>query len=306
MVGAIRWFKRERDPFYAMPASRHRLHARRRGETRPWSVSSARLAQQSRERVLHARDDDGAEQRAYLNRTRRFVHRIRRSCQPPLEVAREDIADASREITHDRAASELRQRSEQEGTHRNIDPGRRSTLLRTQPVFDLGARPRGAEPISARSQNHAALHVRIADHARLAVERRGDRAELDRELPLQPVAARAAERGSGHARDHAFDLGEEVPYLALRLRDDERLPDFNIGLFSRQTQIALAEGGRRVAADGRSKRRRSYAGDRPALARAHRPEPSRLDRRHRERAGATLLQHAANSAHDADISGAAA
>src|SRR5262245_58094329 len=306
MIGAIRWFRRERYPFYGMPASRGRLHQRQRGETRPWSVSSTRLSKQSRERLLHARDDHGAKQRACLDGRRRFVHCIRRSCQPPLEVARELIADASRQITHDRAASELRQRSEQERAHRNIDPRRRSTLLRTQPVFDLGARPRGAEPISARSQDHAALHGLIADHARLPVERRGDRAELDRELPLQPVAARAAERGSGHARDHAFDLGKEIPHLALRSRDDERLADFNIGLFSRQTQIALAESGRRVAADGRSKRRRSQAGDRPAVTRPHRPKPPRLDRRHRERAGAPLLQHAANGAHDADISGAAA
>src|SRR6516162_6602261 len=306
MVGAIRWFKRERDPFYAVPASRHRLHARRRGETRPWSVSSARLAQQSRERRLHARDDDGAKQRAYLDGTRRFVHCMRRSSQPPLEVAREDSADASREITHDRAASELRQRSEQECPHRNIDPGRRSTLLRTQPVFDLGARPRGAEPISARSQDQAALHGLIADHASFAVERRGDRAELDRELPLQPVAARGAERGSGHARDHAFGLGEEVPHLALRSRDDERLADFNVGLFSRQTQIALAESGGRVAADGCSKRRRSHAGDRPAMARSHRTKPPRLHRQRGESAGATMLQDAANGAYDADISGAAA
>src|SRR5215471_15487818 len=107
MIGAIRWFRRECDPFYVMPASRYRLRARLQGETRPWSVSSARLSQQSRERVLHARDDDGAQQRARLDGTRRFVHRIRRSCQPSLEVAREDVADASREIIHDRAASEL-------------------------------------------------------------------------------------------------------------------------------------------------------------------------------------------------------
>src|SRR2546428_290373 len=121
----------------------------------------------------------------------------------------------------ERDPSELRERSEQEGAHRNIDPGRRPTLLRTQLVFDLGARPRGAEPISARSQDHAALHGLIADHARLAVKRSRDRAELDRELPLQPVAARTGERGSGHARDHALDLGQEIPYLAPRPRDDE-------------------------------------------------------------------------------------
>src|SRR5437016_1235441 len=306
MIGAIRWFGCERDPFCAVPASRDRLRAHQRGETRPWSVSSARLAPQSREHLLHARDDNGAKQRACLDWARRFVHRIRRSCQPPLEVAREHVADASRQITHDRAASELRERSEQEGAHRNIDSGRRSTLLRTQPVFDLGARPRGAEPVSARSQDNAALHGLIADHARLAVERSDDRAELDRELPLQPIAARTAERGSGHARDHAFDLGQEIPYLAPRPRDDERLSDFNIGLFSRQTQIAFAEGGGRVIADGSSERHRSRAGDRPAVARAHRTKPPWLGRRRGEGAGATLLQHAANGAHDADISGAAA
>src|SRR5258707_7142036 len=306
MIGAIRWFGRERDPFCAVPASRDGLRAHERGKTRPWSVSSARLAPQPREHLLHARDDNGAKRRACLDGARRFVHRIRRSCQPPLEVAREHIADASRQITHDRAASELREWPEQEGAHRNIDPGRRSTLLPTQVVFDLGARPRGAEPVSARPQDHAALHGLIADHARLAVERSGDRAELDRDLPLQPVAARTAERGAGHARDHALDLGQEIPYLAPRPRDDERLSDFNIGLLSRHTNIAFVMGWGSVIAAGSSERQRSLSGDRTSVARAHRTKPPWLSRRRGESAGATLLQHAANGAHDADISGATA
>src|SRR5262245_41421626 len=169
MVGAIKWLEGERDALHAMQASQYRSRARQQAETRPWSaaigasngrrslVSSAQPAQQSRERLLHAGDNDGAQQRTCGYRGRRLVHRIRQSCHAPLEVAREHVADASRQITDDRTASELRQRSEQEGAHRNIDPGRGSALLRAQPVFDLGARPRGAEPISARSQDHAAL-----------------------------------------------------------------------------------------------------------------------------------------------------
>src|SRR5262249_30797349 len=193
-----------------------------------------------------------------------------------------------------------------EGTHRNIDPGCGCALLRAQLVFDLGARPRGAEPISARSQDHAALHGLVADHPSLAVERSGDRAKLDRELALQPVAARTAERGARHARDDAFGLGEEIPPLALRSRDDERLTDFDIGFFSRQTQIAIAEGQGRVAADCSSERPRSDAGDASGVARPDRAKPPWRERGGRKSAGATRVQDAAGGAHDAGISGAAA
>src|SRR6516162_4974473 len=86
------------------------------------------------------------------------------------------------------------------------------SLMRAARSFTIVLRPNCASgpSKSARtviSTRVAAPHGLIADHARLAVERRGDRAEFDRELPLQPAAARAAERGYGHARDHAFDLG---------------------------------------------------------------------------------------------------
>src|SRR5262245_2475006 len=85
MVGAIRWFGRERDAFHAMQASQYRARARQRAETRPWSaaidasngtcarslVSSGKLFQQSRERLLHAGGNDGAVQRARGYRGRR-------------------------------------------------------------------------------------------------------------------------------------------------------------------------------------------------------------------------------------------
>src|SRR5262252_6137437 len=78
MVVAIMWFGREREAFHAMRAGRYRSRAQQHGETRPRSaaigasnvtqtcslVSSAKLAQQSCERLLHAGDHDGAEQRA--------------------------------------------------------------------------------------------------------------------------------------------------------------------------------------------------------------------------------------------------
>src|SRR5262249_61270990 len=78
MVVAIMWFGREREAFHAMRAGRYRSRAQQHGETRPRSaaigasnvtqtcslVSSAKLAQQSCERLLHADDHDGAEQRA--------------------------------------------------------------------------------------------------------------------------------------------------------------------------------------------------------------------------------------------------
>src|SRR6516164_148892 len=78
MVVAIMWFGREREAFHAMRAGRYRSRAQQHGETRPRSaaigasnvtqtcslVSSAKLAQQSCERLLHVGDNDGAEQRA--------------------------------------------------------------------------------------------------------------------------------------------------------------------------------------------------------------------------------------------------
>jgi hypothetical protein len=39
MVGAIRWFGRERDAFHAMQASQYRSHPREQAETRPWSAA---------------------------------------------------------------------------------------------------------------------------------------------------------------------------------------------------------------------------------------------------------------------------
>src|SRR6516162_5501536 len=85
MVVAIMWFGREREAFHAMRAGRYRSRAQQHGGTRPRSaaigasnvtqtcslVSSAKLAQQSRERLLHAGDHDGAEQRASGCRGRR-------------------------------------------------------------------------------------------------------------------------------------------------------------------------------------------------------------------------------------------
>ena len=68
-------------------------------------------------------------------------------------------------------------------------------------------------------------------------------------------------------------LENDPVMIALRSRDDERLADFNIGFFSRQTQIAIAEGQGPVAADCSSERRRSDAGDRPSVARPDRAKP---------------------------------
>src|SRR6516225_3836314 len=79
-----------------------------------------------------------------------------------------------------------------------------------------------------------------------------------------------------------------------------------LGFFPARPKSPSSRAGGRVIADGSSERHRSRASDRPAVARAHRTKPPWLDRRCGESAGATLLQHAANGAHDADISGAAA
>src|SRR5262249_18483350 len=98
----------------------------------------------------------------------------------------------------------------------------------------------------------------------------------------------------------------EIPHLPLRSRDDERLTDFNIGFFSRQTQIALADGQGRVAADCGSERRRSDAGDAPGVARPDRTKPPWRERGGPASTGASLIQGAAGGPHDADIPGAAA
>src|SRR5262249_62235291 len=81
---------------------------------------------------------------------------------------------------------------------------------------------------------------------------------------------------------------------------------------AQQPRDRLLHAGAQDAAERRAwryRRRRRYgspAARRPGVARADGAESPWLDRRHRERAGATFLQHAANGAHDADISSAAA
>src|SRR5262245_684 len=267
-------------------------------------LSSAKLAQQSRERFLHALGNGGAEQRAGAQ-CRCLVGSLGHPRHSPLEVVSEHVGDARRQIADDPAASELRQGSEQERAHRDVDPGRGGALLRAQLVFELATRARGAEPVPARPQDHAALGGGVANDASLPLERSRDRAELDGELPPQPIAPHRAQRGSRHARDHARDVVQEGPHLGLRPGDHKTLADLDVGLFAGETQIRCVEDGAVVFADRSDARQWDLAGH-AAAARSDGPQFARRGCGRGERARAHLLQHAADGAHDADITGTSA
>src|SRR5262245_53122350 len=187
-----------------------------------------------------------------------------------------------------------------------MDACRRAVLLRAQPVFDLGIRPRGAETVPARSQDHAAPRGLVTHDSSFAIERSSDRAELDDKLPLQPVALQATQRSAGQAWHHALDVPKKIPDLGLRPRDDEGLADGDVRLFTGQAQIRLVIGPTAVAPHGSRDRDRRFADRRGGAVRSHWPYLVSCRWRDGKKSGTAFLQYAADGTHDPDIASASA
>ena len=107
---------------------------------------------------------------------------------------------------------------------------------------DLGGGVALARGVAALGLQHALVVGVVAlDEVRLALERRGDRAELDLDGAAEHVALDLLERRAGHARGDPLDVGQHLPCLFDRPNHGEFIQKFVHDPRSSNVSMSAAE-----------------------------------------------------------------